>query len=57
MSPRGIDAFSGRARVVAKVTAGLGDIAAGRVRDADTVFSQLEAEIGLAPAPRRKPMR
>ena len=61
MSPREFDALSARARVVAKVSAGLADIDAGRVRDADDVFDQLEAELEpapvRAPAPRRKPKR
>lgn len=61
MSPREFDALSARARVAAKVSAGLADIDAGRVRDADEVFDQLEAELEpapvRAPAPRRKPKR
>lgn len=61
MSPREFDALSARARVAAKVSAGLADIDAGRVRDADDVFDQLEAELEpapvRAPAPRRKPKR
>ncbi len=52
MSPREFDQLTCQARVVAKVNTGLADIEAGRVRDADDVFDELEAE--LAPAPRKR---
>ena len=52
MSPREFDQLTYQARVVAKVNTGLADIEAGRVRDADEVFDELDAE--LAPAPRKR---
>lgn len=52
MSPREFDQLTYQARVVAKVNTGLADIEAGRVRDAEHVFDELEAE--LAPVPRKR---
>ena len=52
MSPREFDQLTYQARVVAKVNTALADIEAGRVRDAEHVFNELDAE--LAPAPRRR---
>ena len=54
MSPREYDALSYRARFVDAVNEGLADTAAGRVHDAEQVFSELESELSGKKRPRAR---